>query len=94
MRPNWARGKIPPGLAGQGGNFTALGTLLLVTALGIVKNSRFCMSLCYIPVGLFLKFEATLFSALHLVLCWSFGIIGINCNVRFYYIYDIFKCQH
>ena len=51
---------------GPGGNFTALWTLLLVTALGIVKNSKFCMSLCCIPVNLFLKFEATLFSALHL----------------------------
>ena len=30
------------------------------------------MGLCYIPVDMFLKFIATLFSALHLVICWSF----------------------
>ena len=73
MRPKWARGeKFPPWPGGPGGDFTTLETLLLVTALGIVKYSRFWMSFCYIPVGLFLKFVATLFSALHLVLCWSF----------------------
>ena len=65
MRPNWARGGESP-LAGRArGDFTALETLLLLTALRIVKNSRFCVSLCYVPVGLFLTFEATLFSALH-----------------------------
>ena len=36
-------------------------SLLLFTALGIVKNSRFCMSLCYIPVRIFLEFAATFF---------------------------------
>ena len=50
---------------GPGGGIS----LLLFTALGIVKNSRFCMSLCYILFGLFLQFAATLFSASHLVLC-------------------------
>ncbi len=68
------------------GKFTVLGPLLLFLfhcSIGIVKNSGFSMSLYCIPVSLFLKFEATLFSALHLVLCWSFGIIGINSYVRF-----------
>ena len=69
---------------GQGGI-----SLLLFTALGIVKNSVFCMSLCYILVGLFLKFAATLFSASNLVPFWSFfqslvhyDILSVSIRLR------------
>ena len=54
------------------------------------------MSLCYIglPVGIFLEFAATFFSALHLVLFLSLDVIVVNCNVKFKYTYfHIFKCQ-
>ncbi len=66
------------------GEFTALGGHCCYSLFyRNRKNTGFCMSLCYIIVGLFLIFAAKLFSALHLLLRWSFGIIGIHCNVRF-----------
>ncbi len=71
------------------GMFTVLGPLLLFLvhcSIRIVKNSGFCMSLYCIPVSLFLKFEATLFSALHLVLRWS-----LQCQILVHLSY--FKYQ-